>query len=295
MTSPSEDDLQQTLAGYAERLAPFQAKPEPFAPGEPLFWEDPHISTQMLATHLDPTTDLASRKPETIDASVAWIVDILGLQAGDSVLDLGCGPGLYAARLARRGLKVTGVDYSRRSIAFARDFARQQGLPIDYRCQDYRPLTDQDRYAAALLIFGDYCTSSLAQRQKLLEIVHRALHEGGHFVLDVSTRVSRAKWGNQNSAYASQGGFWRPGPHLVIEQGFDYPADAIWLDQYIVIDEDDSITVYRNWFQDFEPETIQAELTAGGFEVQHLMGDLTGVPYREGSEWIGLVAQRTTP
>jgi 2-polyprenyl-3-methyl-5-hydroxy-6-metoxy-1,4-benzoquinol methylase len=36
---------------------------------------------------------------------------------------------------------VTGVDYSRRSIAFARDFARQQGLAIDYRCQESRPPT----------------------------------------------------------------------------------------------------------------------------------------------------------
>ena len=141
LTSLYEDDLQRSLGRYADRLAPYRVRPEPFAPGEPLFWDAPDISTQMLATHLDPTTDLASRKLETIDASVAWIVATLGLQAGDSVFDLGCGPGLYAARLALRGLRVTGVDYSRRSIAFARDFARQQGLAIDYRCQESRPPT----------------------------------------------------------------------------------------------------------------------------------------------------------
>ena len=81
-------------------IKPYLEKPEPFTPGEPLFWDDPHISSQMLKTHLDPTTDLASRRPEIIELTVTWLVETLSLQPGDSVLDLGCGPGLYSARLA---------------------------------------------------------------------------------------------------------------------------------------------------------------------------------------------------
>lgn len=100
-----------------------QEKPHPFTPGEPLFWDDPHISTQMLKAHLNPDNDLASRRPETIQKVVDWLIASLDLQAGDSVLDLGCGPGLYAARLAERGLRVTGVDYSRRSIDHANTYA----------------------------------------------------------------------------------------------------------------------------------------------------------------------------
>jgi len=56
-------------------LMALQKKPAPFTPGEPLFWDDPHISKGMLAAHLDPNTDVASRRPETIDRTVAWIVD----------------------------------------------------------------------------------------------------------------------------------------------------------------------------------------------------------------------------
>ncbi|MCB1660659.1 MAG: hypothetical protein KDI39_20765, partial [Pseudomonadales bacterium] len=44
-----------------------QQKPAPFTPREPLFWNDPHISSQMLKAHLNPDIDAASRKPETID------------------------------------------------------------------------------------------------------------------------------------------------------------------------------------------------------------------------------------
>lgn len=49
------------------QLIELQHKPEPFTPGEPLFWDDPHISSQMLQYHMDPKTEAASRRPETID------------------------------------------------------------------------------------------------------------------------------------------------------------------------------------------------------------------------------------
>jgi len=268
-----------------------QQKPAPFTPGEPLFWDDPYISKQLLAAHLDPTIDRASRKPETIEASVAWIVGRLGLKAGNAVLDLGCGPGLYASRLAARGLLVTGVDYSRRSIAYARDAAARQHLDITYRNQNYLTLEDVNSYDAALLIFGDYCSFNPDQRRQILSNVHRALKPGGYFVLDVSTRLHREKYGAKNRWEVHDGGFWRPGYHLVLEQGFDYPEDKVYLDQYIVIEANGEMAVYRNWFQDFDPEMIQVELQNGRFATRDLYSDLVGTPFTEDSEWIGLVAK----
>ncbi len=106
------------------QLLTLQEKPQPFAPGEPLFWDDPYISKQMLAAHLNPANDIASRRPETIDRTLDWLVHSLHISPGASVLDLGCGPGLYTARLAQRGFVVTGIDYSRNSIEYATAFAK---------------------------------------------------------------------------------------------------------------------------------------------------------------------------
>jgi SAM-dependent methyltransferase len=273
-------------------LRDLQQPPPPFTPGEPLFWDDPHISAQMLAFHLDPGIDAASRSPETIDRSVAWIATTLGLQPGDAVLDLGCGPGLYASRLAARGLRVTGVDYSRRSIAYASDYARQHGLDIIYRYQNYLELADENQYDGALLIYGDFCPLSPGQRALLLQNVRRALKPGGHFVLDVSTRECRKRHGSRNGWRALESGFWKPGPHLLLEEGIDYPEQNIWLDQAVVIEENGKISIYRNWFQDYTPETITAELQAGGFAFESLWGDLTGELYADSSEWIGLVTRK---
>jgi len=269
-----------------------QEKPEPFTPGEPLFWDYPHISTQMLEAHLNPENDLASRRPQTIQKSMDWVIASLDLQAGNSVLDLGCGPGLYAARLAERGLHVTGVDYSRRSIEYANSYAQQHRLDIRYHYQDYLTLEDENLYDAALLIYGDFCPLSPDQRKKLLGNVHRAIKPGGYFVLDVTTPTHRQKHGNRNGWYAVETGFWKPGPHLVLEEGFDYPDQSIFLDQAIVIEESGKVLVYRNWFQDFTRETITAELKAGDFAVQSTWNNLLGTPFSEDTEWIGMIARK---
>lgn len=274
------------------QLIELQQKPAPFTPGEPLFWDDPHISSQMLAAHLDPNIDAASRRPEVIDRSVRWMIETLPLQAGDSVLDLGCGPGLYASRFARAGLAVTAVDYSHRSLEYAIGYARENNLDVQYRYQNYLSLDDENRYDASFLIYGDFCTIPPEQRASLLQRISRALKSNGKFVLDVSTRECRKKHGIENRWHALETGFCKPGPHLLLEESFAYPELSVWLDQFVTIEADGKVSVYRNWFQDYTPETITEELAQGGFAVEGLWGDLTGEPYTPESEWIGLVTRR---
>jgi SAM-dependent methyltransferase len=274
------------------RVCQLQEKPRPFEPGEPLFWTDPHIARQMLASHLDPTVDGASRRPETIERTTNWIATSVGLHPGDCILDLGCGPGLYTERLARAGFQVTGVDFSQNSINYALAQAREKQLPIQYRCQNYLELDEPALYSAALLIYGDFCPLSPEQRAKLLANVRKALKPGGCFILDVTTPRLRQKYGLKNGWYAAGQGFWKPRLHLVLEQGFAYPDD-LFLDQYVVIEGDGKISVYRNWFQEYTPETIRAELAAGGFAIESLWSDLTGTPFTPDSEWIGIVARKS--
>src|SRR3954466_841554 len=51
---------------------------------------------------------------------VDFVVDALGLQPGERVLDVGCGPGRHAHELARRGIIVHGIDISAPFVALAR-------------------------------------------------------------------------------------------------------------------------------------------------------------------------------
>ncbi len=48
------------------------------------------------------------------------------------LFDIGCGPGIYAEKFARQGYYVTGIDFSKRSIDYAKNSALKQGLDISY-------------------------------------------------------------------------------------------------------------------------------------------------------------------
>ncbi len=56
---------------------------------------------------------------------VAFLVNALGLTAGDRVLDVGCGPGRHSYALAARGIEVVGVDISQRFVDLANGDAPQ--------------------------------------------------------------------------------------------------------------------------------------------------------------------------
>ena len=273
-------------------LARLGQKPAPFAPGEALFWDDPYIARQMLAVHLDPGTDAASRRPAVIAQTVRSLVSYLQLRAGDAVLDLGCGPGLYCAHLARQGLRVTGLDYSRNSIAYATQQAADSGLPITYIYGNYLETPFPAGLDAVFMIYGDLCVLPPAARVALLHKVRAALKDSGHFVFDVTTRRHRQRVGARNSWAVAEAGFWRPGPHLVLTQGFDYPEADLYLDQYIIVTADGAGAVYRNWFQDYSLATISAVLERAGFAVAAAWGDLTGGPYHPEGEWIGIAAAK---
>ena len=51
---------------------------------------------------------------------VDFLVEALGLEPGQRVLDVGCGPGRHALALAERGIEVRGVDISQRFVELAR-------------------------------------------------------------------------------------------------------------------------------------------------------------------------------
>jgi SAM-dependent methyltransferase len=285
--------MEENMAAPFSEILKYTIKPPVFEPGEVRFWDDPHISKGMLEAHLDPDHDAASRKSETIDEIVKHLVSADILKPGARLLDLGCGPGLYASRLSNKGAQVTGVDISPRSIDYARKQARDNGLVIDYRCLDFLDISFENEFDIAMQIYGELNTFSDEKRDAFLAKIHKALRPHGLFLFDITTRKTRMKYGLKNRWYASEGGFWRPGKHLVLEEGFDYPEKDVWLDQYIVAEEGGAISVYRCWFHDYTLSTITPVLEKAGFRVIQVWNDLTGTPYREGGEWIGIFAEKS--
>jgi 2-polyprenyl-6-hydroxyphenyl methylase/3-demethylubiquinone-9 3-methyltransferase len=66
-------------------------------------------------------------------ARVAWIAERIGSPPAGVILDVGCGAGVAAEALARRGYSVLGIDAAGEAIEAARAHAAGQDLPLSYR------------------------------------------------------------------------------------------------------------------------------------------------------------------
>ncbi len=281
-------------------LARLSRRPRLYSGNDRSFWTDPYVSDHVLEAHLDPHTDDASRRPARISATVEKILEHYGNAAEPAdhdgsrprLLDIACGPGLYAAQFAARGFDVTGIDYADVSITYARDQARKQGLSIDYIRADLTTADLGGPYDVITFIYGEFCTLTEQQRISLLKRAGSALRSGGLMVFDVFTeayvRRNRAcdEW-----HVTLKDGFWQDEPHLVLLQHFHYRDDSASVARYTIVDEAGGYRQFSVWWRHFSAAGITEMLERCGFTVESLYGSLWGDPFDGRSEWIGVFAR----
>lgn len=275
-----------------EALEEINRRPSPFeSHTADALWTDDHLSARMLAYHLDPEEELASRGHAFVERSAAWLIDRLGLRGGVRAIDFGCGPGQYAGAFARAGAAVTGVDISARSIAHARA-AAAEGLDVEYVEADYlAPLPVDGRFDIATLIYCDLCALGPDRRAALLANIRRHLDPGGVLALDVfsTARFDEVEEGAVYE-YRLMDGFWAPGPYYGFLNVFRWDALALALDKYTVVEPARTRT-FLNWIQHFDDASLTAEIEAAGFAVEERYADLAGTPQAKGDEEIAVIAR----
>jgi len=119
------------------------------------------------------------------------LLKLTGNVKNKKVLDLGCGPGIHAKILTKKGAKVIGIDYSKESIRLAKIESPKslffvgdiEKLPFESHKFD--------------IIFSAMVIGHLKDWNKVLNEVHRVLKENGTFVFsifnpfkEVSTKVT---------------------------------------------------------------------------------------------------------
>ncbi|WP_260679517.1 SAM-dependent methyltransferase [Streptomyces albidoflavus] len=264
---------------------------------------DPHLAGRMLAAHLDPAVDLSTYRASFVTRALTWLTEKFQVRPGVRVADLGCGPGLYATPLARTGARVTGIDLSEGSLAYARREAAREGTPVRYVQGDYlewgdAAAEDGERYDLVLLVMRDYCALAPHQRARLLAAVRERLAPGGSFVLDVDAVAAFAEV-EEGCAYAPglMDGFWSPEPYVGFRHTLRYAEDEVPGGGPVSLDKYDILTadrhrVFCNWVRHFTPETLAAELTAAGLTLREAYGDLAGAPYApDGPHFAGVAGR----
>jgi len=229
-------------------------------------WTDPYISKQLLELHINPENDIASRTKVKIEKIVNWILERTDNNNKMKILDLGCGPGLYAELLAKKGHSIIGIDYSENSIQHATRQAKEKKLDIEYVKKSYLDLNFENQFDLIILIYLDFCVLLPEEREKVLENIYRALKKGGIFICDVVNQRNIDKKTISQSWEVQETGFWKNTPYIALTNGYHYPEAKVLANHHIVISEDNTVDTYIFWSHYYEKDDLIQILESKGFK-----------------------------
>jgi len=126
----------------------------------------------------------AELNDETNDDEAEAIAELLQLDQGLRVLDLPCGHGRIARRLAKMGATVTGVDRSELFLEHARADADEHDITVDYQLGDMRTISFDQQFDVVINWFTSFGYEDDDTLRTMLTRMHRALADGGRLLLE---------------------------------------------------------------------------------------------------------------
>ena len=125
---------------------------------------------------------------ERNEAEAALVLQLAELAPGADVLDVPCGHGRIAKRLAAAGLNVTGLDQSRLFLDQAARDAKEYGVSIELVHGDMRALEWEGRFDCVVNWFTSFGYFDDETDRKVLAGFRRALRPGGILLLEHMNR-----------------------------------------------------------------------------------------------------------
>jgi SAM-dependent methyltransferase len=220
---------------------------------------------------------------ERSDAEVAQLVQLLELDSPLKILDLACGFGRHANRLAALGHAVTGMDFMPGFLEIARQQAKAMGVQVDYRQGDMRQLSFNEEFDRVLLLFTSFGYFGDDENLQVAENIARALKPGGLLGFDMPSRDAIA--GEPPTAAVID----KNGDLIINRLSFDVHTGRFHNRRIIVRngvrkDKPFSIRLYN-------VQEIRALLRTVGLEVDKLLGD-DGQPLSAQSRRLVVIARK---
>jgi len=221
---------------------------------------------------------------ERTDAEITALVNLLELQAPVRILDLACGYGRHANRLAALGHQMTGVDLMPGFLEIARMNAAARGVQVDYRQGDMRQINFVEEFDRVMILFSAFGYFEDEENLLVLKRVAQALKPGGLFIMDSPNRDTFLR------------NFL---PFVVTEKGSDLMIDRLsldslngrWLNRRIIIrngvrkDKPFSIRVYN-------ATELRLLIAQTGLEVYRMYGGWDGAPVTGEARRLVVVAKK---
>ena len=271
-----------------------QFPPEPWSEGDNIPWRNPGFSRRMLREHLAQSHDLASRRSDKIEAQVDWIHREVLSRSPTKILDLGCGPGLYASRLARLGHRCVGIDFSPASMEYAKEQAASENLSCGYLHADIRFTEYGFGYGLAMLIFGEFNAFKPSDAAHILAKAHAAMDEGGVLLLEAHTYEAVREFGLRPASwYSAESGLFSDSSHLCLQENFwDAESETVTRRYFIVDESSEEVTRYAQTLKAYTEEQYRAVLEDAGFEDVRFRPSLIGTEDASQSDLLVIAARK---
>lgn len=174
---PPRDKAPKASATPVERTV---SEPPKRAKKKAHWWED-FFNDDYLRTVPVPSARQIARQCDFIESRLA-------LKPGGTILDVGCGLGLQAVELTRRGYLVVGLDLSLPMLSRAADEAQDHGFRINFLHADMREMNFDGAFDAVMCIGTTYGYFDDDANRALVERLYRALRPKGKLLLEVANR-----------------------------------------------------------------------------------------------------------
>lgn len=237
-----------------------------------------------------PTISQAVETAEDASRAVRWIVGLAGLPAGARILDAPCGFGRHSIEFARRGFRVTGVDFNETELDRAREAAARAGVALTLVCQDMRDMEFGSDFELAVNLFSSIGYFSDDEDRLLLDRFWRALVPGGVFVLDTRNRDQcvRSLPPEERQTFDD----WA----LRIEHAFD-PATSRWRARWWRLDaatagDGPGALIGESTIRLYSAHELSAMLRPERWSRVDLYGGLDGTPFSLDAPRLVLVARK---
>ena len=194
------------------------------------------------------------------DNEVAMLVDVLGLRAGDRVLDVGCGPGRHARALGALGISVHGVDVSQTFVDLARIDAPEG---VTFERLDARSMAFDGEFDAVISLcqgaFGLAGGEGAVGPDPDVELFARmaaALRPGGRLAVSAFSAYFQVRWLEDTDSFDVAAGVNHERATLRSPEGVDAVDDL--------------------WTTCFTPRELRLTAAAAGLEVTDLFSVTPG-------------------
>lgn len=125
---------------------------------------------------------------ERTKREIEFLVRELELDKPMKILDLACGHGRHANRLAELGHSVTGVDITSGFLEIAKRDAKEKGVDVEYIQGDMREISFIEEFDRVFLLFTSFGYFDDDENFRVLKNVSKALNPEGLFCFDTFNR-----------------------------------------------------------------------------------------------------------